>query len=69
MGRTKGSKNKIKETFHKEKLAKVIKKEGVEEIKNVPRKTFCECGHEKEMHYGGLKGHCNTKDCLCLEHK
>lgn len=36
----------------------------------VPCGTFCkECQHHERMHYGGLKGHCNTKDCACLEHK
>jgi hypothetical protein len=35
----------------------------------VPRETFCGCGHDKELHYGGDKGHCNAQGCYCMEFK
>lgn len=39
-----------------------------EEIHAVKRICF-ECPHNKDMHYGGVKGHCNTPNCPCLEFK
>lgn len=61
MTRPLGSKNRPK------MITKAVDKY-VETVDNVLRGTFCkECQHEKKMHYDGLKGHCNTKDCVCLE--
>ncbi len=83
MARPKGSVNKKKQV--KEEATKKVEKEikaieAAEEIKQafgklepiVPRETFqaCkECGHSNQMHYGGIKGHCNTPNCPCLEFK
>lgn len=30
---------------------------------------YTKCGHSRKMHYGGLKGHCNTSGCHCQEFK
>lgn len=30
---------------------------------------YISCLHKREMHYGGLKGHCNTSGCNCQEFK
>lgn len=32
-------------------------------------KKECSCGHLKETHYGGARGHCNAAGCACLEFK
>jgi len=41
----------------------------VENSEIVPRGKLCKCGHEKELHYEGLKGHCNRNGCSCLEYE
>ena len=81
MSRPKGSTNKKKLTV-KDIRKKVEKHPEVSEIQIpvvfpnaagikkeeiVPRGIFCKCKHAKDMHYGGLKGHCNL--CECLEHE
>lgn len=78
MPRTKGSLNKKKiikaEAKEKvEKELKAIESEAIREVNNkltnVLHGTCKECDHEKKMHYGGVKGHCNTTNCSCLEFK
>lgn len=66
MPRTAGSKNKVK----KAAIAKVEAEiNGMQPVDNVPRGILCKCEHAKDMHYGGIKGHCNTSNCECLEFK
>lgn len=80
MTRPKGSKNKMVKEIAKEKVEKEIKAlettDGIKLEVNKdtamlqPLKSSCkECNHEHKMHYGGVKGHCNTPNCPCLEFK
>lgn len=73
MARPKGSKNKLETepaktepfNYFPEKTVKTVDNP----VDNVPRGTFCKCGHDQELHYGGEKGHCNRINCTCLEYK
>ena len=73
IARPKGSKNKLDiepaktEPFNyfPEKTVKPVDNS----VDNVPRGAFCQCGHDRELHYGGEKGHCNRMNCSCLEYK
>lgn len=69
---------KTRTNYNPKPKEKPINPKVLEEIKafeqnvdpqSVPRVTICGCGHEKESHYGGEKGYCNSKDCPCLEFK
>lgn len=65
MGRPKGSTNKKKAV---EKIVESVDKTEVKEVGQSP--LLClSCSHIKDFHYGGLKGHCNTPNCGCLEFK
>lgn len=67
MTRPKGSKNKVKQEKSvnkpKEEVNPVDK--AVETVENIPRGTFCLCGHEEEKHYGSKDKWCNTPNCRC----
>lgn len=84
MARPKGSKNKkrVEKKIKDTPPMGVETKEGCpperQEWKPEPKvdvlppkdsNKVCGCGHKKEVHYGGSKGHCNTSGCLCQEFK
>jgi hypothetical protein len=75
--RPKGSKNKAKEEVKPVVVAPkpighsvYIPTPDMGDIKPPPEgKKVCGCTHEKETHYGGARGHCNSSGCECLEFK
>ncbi len=67
MGRPIGSKNKKTPIVVPPKKKEITVNTVDKPVDNVPRGTFCKCGHEQENHYGGEKGHCNRMNCECLQ--
>lgn len=67
MGRPKGSKNKVAWNPEPKIDVEAPKKE-LEECSQMTD-PYTMCGHEKRMHYGGQKGHCNMSGCTCQEFK
>ena len=76
MSRPKGSKNKstveavaesVNEIPVMDKGTNVPKEESViEKYADKPKKSDqCSCGHNKNLHYDGPKGWCNTNGCVC----
>lgn len=71
MGRPLGSKNKTK---LEEEVVPVVEKwnpaPDMGKIQPPPLgESVCSCSHKQEMHYGGPKGWCNTRNCNCQEFK
>jgi len=71
MGRPKGSTNKVVKAVKKAIESKPeVKPREIMPHEKTSLVFICGgCQHEKDLHYDGAEGHCNTMNCSCLKFK